>query len=122
MQGWHNSRRADLLNWPIIRLTKLVFLGARATLWKYGTHVYPRMSKGYLQPLVFFFRFHLSPSLYKPRSDLVPMPVLKVAFCWCPSTDLGTGTSVINTLDSVNCLHLQKMFSILINNIENPLA
>ena len=54
MQGWHNGKRADLLNWPIIRLTKLVFFGARAMLWKWGTHVYPHMSKGCLQPLVIF--------------------------------------------------------------------
>ena len=53
MPNWDNSKNADLvLNWPIIRLTKLLFFRARAMLWKWGTHVYPRMSKGYLQPLV----------------------------------------------------------------------
>ena len=32
MQGWHNGKRADLINWPIIRLKKFVFFRARAML------------------------------------------------------------------------------------------
>ena len=75
MQGQHNGKMVDLFNWPKFRLTKSVFF--RATAVNRGTHVYPCMSKGYLQPLVFFififwchicaskfmhayFRFHLS--------------------------------------------------------------
>ena len=40
----------DFFNWPKFRLTKSFFFRARAV--NRGTHVYPRMSKGYLQPLV----------------------------------------------------------------------
>ena len=43
---------ADLFNWPKFRLTTVVFFRARAV--NRGTHDYPRMSKGYLQPLVIF--------------------------------------------------------------------
>ena len=50
MQGQHNGKMVDLFNWPKFRLTKSVFFRARAV--NRGTHVYPRMSKGYLQPLV----------------------------------------------------------------------
>ena len=50
MQGQHNGKMVDLFNWPNFRLTKSVFFRARAV--NRGTHVYPRMSKGYLQPLV----------------------------------------------------------------------
>ena len=33
MPGWHKGKQmADLLNWPIFRLTKLVFFRARAML------------------------------------------------------------------------------------------
>ena len=39
-----------LVYWPKFRLTRSVFFRARAV--NRGTHVYPRMSKGYLQPLV----------------------------------------------------------------------
>ena len=42
---------ADLFNRPKFRLARLVFFRARAV--NRGTHEYPRMSKGYLQPLVF---------------------------------------------------------------------
>ena len=52
MQGQHNGKMVDFFNWPKFRLTKSVFFRARAV--NRGTHVYPRMSKGYLQPLVFF--------------------------------------------------------------------
>ena len=52
MQGQHNGKMVDLFNWPKFRLTKSVFFRARAV--NRGTQVYPRMSKGYLQPLVFF--------------------------------------------------------------------
>ena len=52
MQGQHNGKMADFFNWPKFRLTKSVFFRARAV--NRGTHVYPRMSKGYLQPLVIF--------------------------------------------------------------------
>ena len=52
MQAQHNGKMVDLFNWPKFRLTKSVFFRARAV--NRGTHVYPRMSKGYLQPLVFF--------------------------------------------------------------------
>ena len=51
MQGQHNGKMVDLFNWPKFRLPKSVFFRARAV--NRGTHVYPRMSKGYLQPLVF---------------------------------------------------------------------
>ena len=40
----------DLFYWPKFRLTTVVFFRARAV--NRGTHEYPRMSKGYLQPLV----------------------------------------------------------------------
>ena len=50
MQGQHNGKMVDLFNWPKFRLTKSVFFRARAV--NRGIHVYPRMSKGYLQPLV----------------------------------------------------------------------
>ena len=50
MQGQHNGKMVDLFNWPKFRLTKSVFFRARAV--NRGTHVYPRMSKGYLYPLV----------------------------------------------------------------------
>ena len=50
MQGQHNGKMVDLFNWPKFRLTKSVFFRARAVYR--GNHVYPRMSKGYLQPLV----------------------------------------------------------------------
>ena len=53
MQGQHNGKMVDFFNWPKFRLTKSVFFRARAV--NRGTHVYPRMSKGYLQPLVFIF-------------------------------------------------------------------
>ena len=43
---------ADLFNRPKFRLTRLVFFRARPV--NRGTHEHPRMSKGYLQPLVFF--------------------------------------------------------------------
>ena len=52
MQGQHNGKMVDLFTWPKFRLTKSVFFRARAV--NRGTHVYSRMSKGYLQPLVFF--------------------------------------------------------------------
>ena len=52
MQGQHNGKMADFFNWPKFRLTKSVFFRARAV--NRGTHVYPRMSKDYLQPLVLF--------------------------------------------------------------------
>ena len=54
MQGWHSGKLADLFNWPKFRLTKLVFFRARAI--NQGIHacVYPHMSKGYLQPLVYY--------------------------------------------------------------------
>ena len=52
MQGRHNGKMVDFFNWPKFGLTKSVFFRARAV--NRGTHVYPRMSKGYLQPLVFF--------------------------------------------------------------------
>ena len=45
----------ELFYWPKFRLTKSVFFRARAV--NRGTHVYSRMSKGYLQPLVIFFIF-----------------------------------------------------------------
>ena len=50
MQGRHNGKVVDFFNWPKFGLTKSVFFRARAV--NRGTHVYPRMSKGYLQPLV----------------------------------------------------------------------
>ena len=50
MQGQHNGKMLDFFNWSKFRLTKSVFF--RATAVNRGTHVYPRMSKGYLQPLV----------------------------------------------------------------------
>ena len=50
MQGQHNG--IDFFNWAKFRLTKSVFFRARAV--NRGTHVYQRMSKGYLQPLVIF--------------------------------------------------------------------
>ena len=53
MQGQHNGKMVDFFNWPKFRLTKSVFFRARAV--NRGTHVYPRMSKGYLQPLVLIF-------------------------------------------------------------------
>ena len=46
---------ADLFNWPKFRLTRLVFFRARPV--NRGTHEHPRMSKGYLQPLVFLLFF-----------------------------------------------------------------
>ena len=46
MQGQHNGKMVDLFNWPKFRLTKSVFFRARAV--NRGTHLYPRMSKGYL--------------------------------------------------------------------------
>ena len=46
---------ADLFNWPKFRLTTVVFFRARAV--NRGTHEYPRMSKGYLQPLVIIIFF-----------------------------------------------------------------
>ena len=52
MQGQHNGKMIDLFNWPKFWLTKSVFFRARAV--NRDTHVYPRMSKGYLQPLVSF--------------------------------------------------------------------
>ena len=57
MQGQHNGKMVDLFNWPKFRLTKSVFFRARAV--NRGTHVYPRMSKGYLQPLVSFFYYFI---------------------------------------------------------------
>ena len=50
MQGQHNGKMVDFFNWPKFRPTKSVFFRARAV--NRGTHVYSRMSKGYLQPLV----------------------------------------------------------------------
>ena len=57
MQGQHNGKMVDLFNCPKFRLTKSVFSRARAV--NRGTHVYSRMSKGYLQPLaiIIFFIF-----------------------------------------------------------------
>ena len=48
---------ADLFNWPKCRLTRLVFFRARPV--NRGTHEHPRMSKGYLQPLVIFYLFFI---------------------------------------------------------------
>ena len=48
---------ADLFNWPKFRLTRLVFFRARPV--NRGTHEHPRMSKGYLQPLVIIFIFFI---------------------------------------------------------------
>ena len=53
MQGQHNGKIVDFFNWPKFRLTKSVFFTARAV--NRGTHVYQRMSKGYLQPLVYYY-------------------------------------------------------------------
>ena len=50
MQGQHNGKMVDFFNWPKFRLTKSVFFRARAV--NRGTHVYQRMSKGHLEPLV----------------------------------------------------------------------
>ena len=55
MQGQHNGKMVDFFNWPKFRLTKSVFFRAMAE--NRGTHVYPRMSKGYLEPLGFGLRF-----------------------------------------------------------------
>ena len=55
MQSQHNGKMVDFFNWPKFRLTKSVFFRARAE--NRGTHVYPRMSKGYLQPLVIIIFF-----------------------------------------------------------------
>ena len=75
MQGKHNGKMADLFNWPKFRLTKLVFFKARAV--NRGTHVYPRMSKGYLQPLV-------GMSFIKPSSEILmfSISVSTSQSCW----------------------------------------
>ena len=62
MQGQHNGKMVDLFNWPKFRLTKSVFFRARAV--NRGTHVYSRMSEGYLQPLLFFLVSHLCMQIY----------------------------------------------------------
>ena len=60
---------ADLFNWPKFRLTRLVFFRARPV--NRGTHEHPRMSKGYLQPLVCFFFFGVTfvhANLFQPAN------------------------------------------------------
>ena len=96
---------ADLLNWPKFRLTKLVFFRARAV--NRSTHVYPRMSKGYLQHLVIFIFcvtfvhanlcMHILASTFQVGGDpfLVPrLPVLNSA------TDSSRHTLLLPALHS----------------------
>ena len=90
MQGQHNGKMVDFFNWPKFRLTKSVFFRARAE--NRGTHVYPRMSKGYLEPLVLFILIiffgvtfvhanlcmHILPSMIQDGGNQFPVTRLPV--------------------------------------------
>ena len=109
MQGQHNGKMVDLFNWPKFRLTKSVFFRARAV--NQGTHVYSRMSKGYLQPLVYYYYYyyynfyffyfwchmHILASTYQDGGN--PFPVIRLPVVNCV-TDSSRNTLLQPALHS----------------------
>ena len=91
----------DLFNWPKFRLTKSVFFRARAV--NRGTHVYPCMSKGYLQPLVIFiFWCHTCACKFMPARQFLlfkeGITEKNIFFKFLVGVELATSESAVQCL------------------------